>query len=215
MLSRRRRSTLPHFGYGEYSGASFFGSINDFPLRFRALHAAPPKTSAFKKARLLPVDDARAHVLGRRARSRVHFAPRRVSAVRARGRRRLFGHPGIALLRLGTVDEEDPAGAGGIGEGQRIANLAHLYYVPFAPHMVASYLGAMAAAHVCASVPNFMILEWQIYYHKDPMWKEIVTFEGEFVEKGFIKVLDKPGIGVDINMEGMKKYAAQGMPFFE
>lgn len=122
------------------------------------------------------------------------------------------------LLEKGAVDivMPDLQKAGGLGEGQRIANLANLYYVPFAPHMVASYLGAMAAAHVCASVPNFMILEWQIYYHKDPMWKEIVTFEGgEFVDKGFIKVQDKPGIGVDINMEGMKKYAAQGMPFFE
>lgn len=48
------------------------------------------------------------------------------------------------------------------------------------------------------------------------MWKEIVTFEGtEFVEKGFIKVSDKPGIGVSINEEAMKKYAAPEVPFFE
>ncbi|MEO5647353.1 MAG: enolase C-terminal domain-like protein [Chitinophagaceae bacterium] len=46
---------------------------------------------------------------------------------------------------------------GGLGEGQRIANLANLYYVPFAPHMVSSYLAAMASAHVCTSVPNFLI----------------------------------------------------------
>lgn len=122
------------------------------------------------------------------------------------------------LLEKGAVDivMPDLQKAGGLGEGQRIANLANLYYVPFAPHMVASYLGAMASAHVCASVPNFMVLEWQIYYHTDPMWKEIVKFDGtNFVEKGFIKVLDKPGIGVDINEEGLKKYAQQGVPFFE
>lgn len=122
------------------------------------------------------------------------------------------------LLEKGAVDivMPDLQKAGGLGEGQRIANLANLYYVPFAPHMVASYLGAMAAAHVCASVPNFMILEWQIYYHKEPMWKEIVKFDGpEFVDKGFIKVSDKPGIGVSVNEEGLKKYAAQGIPFFE
>jgi galactonate dehydratase len=121
-------------------------------------------------------------------------------------------------LEKGALDiiMPDLQKAGGLGEAQRIANLANLYYVPFAPHMVASYLGAMASAHVCASVPNFMILEWQIYYHKDPMWKEIVTFDGkEFVEKGFIKVSEKPGIGVDINEEGLKKHAAQGIPFFE
>jgi len=104
---------------------------------------------------------------------------------------------------------------GGLGEGQRIANLASLYYVPFAPHMVASYLGAMASCHVCASVPNFMVLEWQIYFHKDPMFKEIVTFDGPMVDEGFIPLSEKPGIGVDINVEGMRKYAEKGMPFFE
>lgn len=104
--------------------------------------------------------------------------------------------------------------AGGLGEGQRIANLANLYYVPFAPHMVASYLGAMASSHVCASVPNFLILEWQIYFHEEPMFKEIVTFDGPMVEKGFIPLSNKPGIGVEINEEGMKKYAPKDVPFF-
>jgi len=121
------------------------------------------------------------------------------------------------LLELGAVDiiMPDLQKAGGLGEGQRIANLSSLYYVPFAPHMVASYLGAMASCHVCASVPNFMILEWQIYFHKNPMFKEIVTFEGPMVEDGFIPVSEKSGIGVEINEEGMKKYATPRVPFFE
>lgn len=121
------------------------------------------------------------------------------------------------LLELGAVDiiMPDLQKAGGLGEGQRIANLANLYYVPFAPHMVASYLGAMASAHVCASVPNFLILEWQIYFHTNPMFKEIVTFEGEMVKDSYITVSDKPGIGVEINEEGMRKYAQAGVPFFE
>ncbi len=122
------------------------------------------------------------------------------------------------LLEKSGVDiiMPDLQKAGGLGEGQRIANLANLYYVPFAPHMVASYLGAMASAHVCASVPNFMIMEWQIYFHKDRMFKEIVKFDGtEFVKDGYLTVSDKPGIGVDINEEGMKKYAVTDIPFFE
>ena len=121
------------------------------------------------------------------------------------------------LLETGAVDivMPDLQKAGGLGEGQRIANLSNLYYVPFAPHMVASYLGAMASCHVCASVPNFMVLEWQIYFHKNPMFKEIVTFDGTMVEDGFITLSEKPGIGVEINEEGMKKYATPGIPFFE
>jgi galactonate dehydratase len=103
---------------------------------------------------------------------------------------------------------------GGLGEGQRIANLANLYYKPFSPHMVASFLGCMASCHVCASVPNFMILEWQAYFHTNPMWKEIVKYDGEWVKDGFIPLSEKPGIGVDLNEEGMKKYALPDVPFF-
>jgi galactonate dehydratase len=120
------------------------------------------------------------------------------------------------MLEIGAVDivMPDLQKAGGLGEGQRIANLANLYYVPFAPHMVASFLGAMASCHVCASVPNFMILEWQIYFHKDPMFKEIMTFDGPMVENSFIALSEKPGVGVEINEEAMKKYATKDMPFF-
>ncbi|MCB0685390.1 MAG: mandelate racemase/muconate lactonizing enzyme family protein [Saprospiraceae bacterium] len=121
------------------------------------------------------------------------------------------------VLEKGAVDiiMPDLQKAGGLGEGQRIANLANLYYVPFAPHMVASYLGAMASAHCCASVPNFMILEWQIYFHTNPMFDEIVIYDDPKIENGFITLSEKPGIGVDINFEGMRKYATEGMPFFE
>ena len=120
------------------------------------------------------------------------------------------------MLEIGAVDivMPDLQKAGGLGEGQRIAHLAHLYYVPFAPHMVASFLGAMASCHVCAAVPNFMILEWQTYFDTNAMYKEIVAYDGPQVEKGFITVSDKPGIGVDINEEAMRRYATPGVPFF-
>ncbi|MDX1938786.1 MAG: enolase C-terminal domain-like protein [Flavihumibacter sp.] len=90
----------------------------------------------------------------------------------------------------------------------------HLFDEPFAPHIVASFLGAMASAHVCASVPNFLILEWQSYFHTNPMFKEIVQYEGEWVKDSFITLSEKPGIGVEINEEAMKKYAIPGIPFF-
>ncbi|WP_111309133.1 mandelate racemase/muconate lactonizing enzyme family protein [Confluentibacter sediminis] len=105
---------------------------------------------------------------------------------------------------------------GGLGEGQRIANLANLYYVPFSPHMVASFLGAMACAHVCASVPNFHLMEWQSYFHTDEMYKKIVIFdEGDWVKDSFVTVSNKPGIGVDLNIEAMREYKRGNAPFFE
>ena len=46
------------------------------------------------------------------------------------------------------------------------------------------------------------------------MFKEIVKFDGTMVENSFITLSEKPGIGVEINEEGMKKYATPGVPFF-
>ncbi|MDZ7607698.1 MAG: mandelate racemase/muconate lactonizing enzyme family protein [Cyclobacteriaceae bacterium] len=133
------------------------------------------------------------------------------------GENHYLAHGFRPLLETGAVDivMPDLQKAGGLGEGQRIANLANLYYVPFAPHMVASYLGAMASAHCCASVPNFLILEWQIYFHKNPMFKEIVDYDPSMIVDGHIVLSDKPGVGVEINEEGMRKYAPKGVPFFE
>jgi galactonate dehydratase len=134
----------------------------------------------------------------------------------AAGENVYLGHGFKQLLDNGVdIIMPDLQKCGGLGEGQRIANLANLYYVPFAPHMVASLLGAMACAHVCVTVPNFHLMEWQSYFHTDKMFREIVTFdEANWVKDSFISVSDKPGIGVDLNMEAMKKYASQNVPFF-
>jgi galactonate dehydratase len=81
-----------------------------------------------------------------------------------------------------------------LAKGSALPILPTLYYIPFAPHMVASYLGCMASCHVCASVPNFLILEWQSYFHTDPMFKEIITYDGEWVKDSFITLSEKPGL---------------------
>lgn len=123
------------------------------------------------------------------------------------------------LLSEGAVDliMPDLQKCGGLGEGQRIASLANAYFTPFSPHMVGSLLGCMASAHVCAAVPNFHILEWQQEFDEGVKWKEMIKYENSdrpFIEKGFLAVSNKPGIGVDINEEGLKKYATPGVPYF-
>ena len=120
------------------------------------------------------------------------------------------------LLELGGLDivMPDLQKCGGLGEGQRIANMAHAYYVPFSPHMVASFLGCMASAHVCASVPNFHLLEWQSYFETDASHKEIVIYDEEcWPKNGYLTLSNKPGIGVDINVEVMKSRVRGDVPF--
>jgi galactonate dehydratase len=35
------------------------------------------------------------------------------------------------------------------------------------------------------------------------------------IEKSFLKLTDRPGIGVDLNEDGLRRIATPGIPFFE
>jgi galactonate dehydratase len=102
---------------------------------------------------------------------------------------------------------------GGLSEARKVANLAQTYYVPFAPHCVVSPIGTMASAHVCASIPNFLVCEWHWINHLE-LWRDFVK-EGEIISKGYVSVSDKPGIGVEMNEEAAKKAQVKGTPWFE
>jgi galactonate dehydratase len=101
---------------------------------------------------------------------------------------------------------------GGLLEGRKIADMAHTYYVPVAPHCVVSPIGTMASCHVCAAIPNFLVLEWH-WIQRLGYWRNFVK-EGEIIEKGFITVPDRPGIGVEMNEEGARKGADPSTPWF-
>ncbi len=119
-----------------------------------------------------------------------------------------------ALLEKRAVDiiMPDIQKTGGLSEARKIANLADAYYIPFAPHCVVSPVGTMASAHVCASVPNFLVCEWHWINHPD-LWKNWVK-EGEIIEKGHIASPDRPGIGVEMDDEVAKKAQMPGTPWF-
>jgi L-alanine-DL-glutamate epimerase-like enolase superfamily enzyme len=46
---------------------------------------------------------------------------------------------------------------GGLLEAKKVADLADMYCMPVAPHNVASPIGTVAAAHVCAAMSNFLV----------------------------------------------------------
>src|SRR5437764_14235112 len=78
---------------------------------------------------------------------------------------------------------------GGLAEAKKIADLAHIYYIPIAPHCQASPIGMMAACHAMATVPNFLVQEWHWGHpaERTARWKPYVQ-EGEIIQKGYITV---------------------------
>jgi galactonate dehydratase len=123
------------------------------------------------------------------------------------------------LLEKGAVDviEPDVPKCGGLAEAKKIANLAEMHYVPFAPHLVSTPLGTMATAHQCAAIPNFLVQEWHALEERE-VWDSYVTApdgSGSIVKDGYITLPDTPGIGVEPNMDGVRKHAVPGFGIFE
>ncbi|MGC2182275.1 MAG: mandelate racemase/muconate lactonizing enzyme family protein [Terriglobales bacterium] len=119
------------------------------------------------------------------------------------------------LLSKNAVDiiQPDLQKTGGLSEGRKIANLAQTYYLPVAPHCVVSPIGMMSTAHVCASIPNFLVCEWHWINFPD-LWKNWVK-EGEIIQKGYVSVTDKPGLGVEMNEQVARKAQIPGTTWFE
>ena len=81
-----------------------------------------------------------------------------------------------------------------------------MYYVPVAPHGVASPLGTMAYAHVSSVIPNLLMLEWTHYLNKSITGlTEPVT-----LNDGYLVPTARPGIGVTLNDDAVKERTETG-----
>ena len=109
----------------------------------------------------------------------------------------------------------DVSGTGGILEAKKIADLADLYYMPFAAHNITSPVGMTAAAHVCAAVRNFIVME--LPYHADQVpwrWDLAVCGEPQLQDNVFV-IPDKPGIGIELNEEVAREHLMPGYTYFD
>ena len=103
---------------------------------------------------------------------------------------------------------------GGLLEGRRIADMADVHYLTVAPHNISGPIGTMAAAHLSAAIPNFLALEW--HAASVPFFDDLFTGgRGPMIEKGYIKVPEKPGLGIEFNERVAYKYRKPGEAFFD
>ena len=119
------------------------------------------------------------------------------------------------LLRAGAthIVTPDIQKAGGMMESLRIGELAARHYAPFAPHCIASPLGFMAAAHVCAALPNHLCLE---FHGSDvPFWDALVVGDEPLIQGGVVRITDAPGLGVELDLDVVRRYSAPGEPVFD
>ena len=95
---------------------------------------------------------------------------------------------------------------GGVMEMYKIAAMADVYHVPVAPHNMYGPVATMATVQVCACIPNFTILEFQ---WGDVPWRDEILDSPIPVKDGHIEVPDKPGIGIELNREELRKHVVE------
>jgi L-alanine-DL-glutamate epimerase-like enolase superfamily enzyme len=112
----------------------------------------------------------------------------------------------IELCRAHAVDiiQPDLATAGGILETKKIGDAAQELGVPMVMHFAGTPVSCMANVHCAAATENFLVME---NHSVDvPWWGDLVNgIEKPIVNKGFITVPDKPGLGVTLNEAAVKQ----------
>ncbi|HLY60490.1 MAG TPA: mandelate racemase/muconate lactonizing enzyme family protein [Terriglobia bacterium] len=108
----------------------------------------------------------------------------------------------------------DLATSGGILETKKIGDAAMEYGVPMAMHFAGSPVSCMANVHCAAATQNFLALE---NHSLDvPWWADLVEgVEKPIVNKGYVAVPDKPGLGITLNEDAVRQHLMPGTGYFE
>lgn len=113
----------------------------------------------------------------------------------------------IELAKTHSIDIAHPdlATSGGILETKKIGDALQEYGVPMAMHFAGTPVSCMANVHCAAATENFLVLE---NHSVDvPWWGDLVDgVEKPIVNKGFVTVPDKPGLGITLNDDVMKQH---------
>jgi galactonate dehydratase len=107
------------------------------------------------------------------------------------------------------IIQPDLMHAGGITEVRKIAILADLNYIPVAPHNSGGPIATLAAMHLCAAIPNFLVLEQM--ERERPIRDAISTRPVQIVNGHFV-VPTEPGIGTEIDVERMQELPFRPQP---
>lgn len=109
------------------------------------------------------------------------------------------------LIVRGAVDivQPDCTKAGGLTECKKIADLASTWNMLCIPHVWGSAIGLAAHLQFIASIPNCNFLEYD--QSPNPLREELCVEPFE-CKNGFVKIPKKPGLGIELSDNCIRKY---------
>ena len=129
----------------------------------------------------------------------------------------IYGLAGFKeLIDQHAVDMVHPdlATAGGILETKKIGDYAEGQGIAMAMHFAGSPVSFMANVHCAAATENVVVLE---HHSVDiPWWEDLVTgIDKPLHQRGYARVPETPGLGVELNLETVRKHLRRGEGCFE
>lgn len=113
-------------------------------------------------------------------------------------------------LRAADIINPDICNTGGILELTQIAAMAQPYYIGVSPHgWNSTGIGAAAAVHASAVMPNFLIYEYMV--HAEEASRDLTIGYNEPVN-GYLELPTAPGLGIEIDESKLSKYEYKQYP---
>lgn len=113
------------------------------------------------------------------------------------------------IITRGCLDiiQPDVTISTGILNGKKVAGLSEMYSLEFSPHTWTNGMGFAANLQLMASCPNCPCIEFP---YEPPGWvpeaRDFMLTEPFMIDPdGYIKVPDKPGLGVELDMDRIKE----------
>lgn len=116
----------------------------------------------------------------------------------------------IDLMDRGRIDvaQPDVGRVGGLTEARRVADLAGDRGRLIVPHCWKTGIGVAASAHLAAAVAHCPFIEYLPPSLSESSLRKELADDGLKMVEGRIPLPDKPGLGIQLNMEALRRYRA-------
>ena len=122
----------------------------------------------------------------------------------------------LALIEQRAADilQPDVCHLGGLSETRKVAGLAHMRFLPVAPHNPTGPVMNAMTMHLAAAIPNFMVFET---VSMDVPWRKELVRENLVFDAGDLIVPTAPGLGVELIEEACARfpYVPTDVPLFD
>lgn len=102
----------------------------------------------------------------------------------------------------------DLRNSGGFLETKRIADMADVFGLPMCNHNTGSQLHTWATSQWAGAIRDYMTCE--TVTGQGGWMDQLLALEGPYIEDGFVRVNQQPGLGVDLNPDVVKAHLADG-----